>query len=124
MKSCKLYALCIFLVGLNLVLAIPFSSAYQIKYYGKEKVNISFIDKIPTKYFDGVRVIRIYDSNVYHKGRYFANGVIDIYCKEKYCFEDTLVHELTHHQQWIYGLKLNHNFTFMYAQEVILSEIN
>lgn len=62
------------------------------------------INSIPEKYYQGVKIIKIYNPpNTKDTGYYYKSGVIIIYgdCE----FKDVLVHEVAHNVQVMRGEK-------------------
>ena len=61
------------------------------------------LDLIPYKYWSGIKAFRFYkDRNKRYEGLYFWYGRIVI--DTDGCDLDTIVHELSHHQQEIHGV--------------------
>jgi hypothetical protein len=96
--------------------------AYQIKYYGKEKIDVSFLNNIPNKYYTNLNYILIYDTCNQYYGGYYYNKILTIYNCPDRLFEDVLIHELAHHQQYLNKEKITHNTNFIKYETRIWDE--
>lgn len=121
-SSVKKYVFLMFGLTLLITLCLSNVSAYQVKYYGKVNlVNISSFN-IPDKYFDGIKVIRINEKCIYLPndkmiGAWYQPNVIDMFCYN--ANKKNLIHELSHHQQFINNDKLGHDKQFyIYEDEI------
>ncbi len=107
-------------IGLCIIMLATFSTAVpKIKFYS-HKIDpqhcIDLIESIPEIYYEGIKIIKIYDLNLSWLGRYLFSGrVIELTYP---CEKDTLIHELSHHQQFLnkesYYEMLHHGKSFTY----------
>ena len=100
MKVCKLCYVLMILLGLSVILSLPIQ-AFQLKYYGshwEDTITLDGMQGIPSKYFEGIRAICVYERN--HPtalGHYYLGGKINLYTND--WDKETLIHELAHHCQ-------------------------
>jgi len=77
-------------------------SAYNIKYYqptiNQTEVN-NFLNTIDKEYFEGIKLIRFYNSIHFKCGYYVVSRIILININSEKCidYEEIIYHELKHH---------------------------
>ena len=111
---------------INLFIIILFATTcysmvdQQIIRFHSDKINRSYcygvVNELPQYSLEGVKLIRVYDIKQHntHLGYYLWNSHIVVLLNG--CDRETLIHELAHHQQFLYNVsfadaKAHRNFT-------------
>lgn len=111
------------------------SSDYDFKKYHfytySDNINWSYcmfqFDRIPHKYWEGIRRINIQDDLMLHYDGFYYYGSEVMVIDDKDCPMDVIIHELAHHCQYkekntLYQM-INHKGSFKFYYDKIWGEI-